>query len=187
MQTYPGEEPQKAHLFVAYERISDRRLLINFSDILTASPEGNIVTGHVAPGIDGNLGREAKLSIHLKRDPTTGFIVGEFHANRMPLTFNYRAILNGVVQAVSMFMVVDRGGQRTVYQFNSQDLIDLLKLTPGKPRHGEELHVIYEETTGKPATVRLVDGQIKSITIDGHTEWYDHPVNRIGIPAPLTP
>lgn len=179
-QIYPGKKPQEAHLYIAYEQGSDRRLLVNFSDILTASPEGNIVTGYVTPGIDTNMGREAKLSIHLQRDKKTGLIVGEFHANLMPSTFNFRSIFNGVEETFPMFLLVERDGQRIVYRFNSQDLIDILQQAPeAGPRLGEETHTIIEIATQKPATVRVVDGQFKSITIDGHTEWYDQPVNRI--------
>ena len=188
-QISPNGNKTHIQFLVAYEHnspLDDRMLLMRLDDVLATPPEGKSMSGFVTPGVDGQLGSEGKVRVHLQRDDATQSIQLEFHSNLMPPTFNYKRAVNEQVQEVAMFMVVEHDTTRTVYRFNSQDLIDILQKTPQGELHlGEESHVIYEKTTGKPAVVRLIDGQIKSITIEDHTEWYDLPINRFTIPTTL--
>lgn len=184
-KTFSAGQQTHAKLLVAYERnslLGNRAFLMSLQDILATPPEEGMAKGFVTPGVSSELGSESIVSVHLQHDKAADTIVAEFHAHQMPPTFNYLPIIGGKPEDVPMFLLVERDGQRIVYRFTSTDLIAILRQTPAAgPRLGEETHTIFETSTGKPATVRVVDGQFKSITIDGHTEWYDQPVNRIEI------
>ena len=176
----------KNYFIVAYEHSNprtNRRLIIPYQRLMDAKDQDVVIPGYITPGVDEYFGSKARMWLHLHWDVAAQKVNVSFHASTISSQLPSGIEANGGPMQSSIFIASNKNGQRQVYRFKIDDLVAIIQDVPEDgPRLGAESYGIDDVNSGAPATVHVIDGQIKSITIDGHTEWYDVPVNQIEIP-----
>jgi hypothetical protein len=176
----------RGYFLVAYEHNNprfNRRLIIPYQRLMDAKDQDVVIPGYITPGVDEYLGALSRIWLHLNWNAATQKVNVQFHSSGISSQLPLGKEANAGPMLTTLFVLAEHDKHRRIYQFKAKDLFAIIRDVPEVgPRLGVESYKIDDIGSAASAKVEVVDGQIKSITIDGHTEWYDLPVNQIEIP-----